>query len=214
LAKNSNQKKNFEIVSAIVNYIFNVFLLACLIYYKNILDLNFRTKSLFFLMTISPFKILIGSTGSGLIIPILMFFINFVLNLLIYMQFENSKENYMMIFLSLFKIIIVTCYKRKIDELNRTSFIQQHILKKYFLYNYDLLNNMNGFHFSLHGDLIIKINKNLKAFLNNINHIFNDKLTKIQVFKSLLNSELKDKEENKNSVNILRNIERQTNHLI
>ncbi len=130
------------------------------------------------------------------------------------MQFENSKENYMMIFLSLFKIIIVTCYKRKIDELNRTSFIQQHILKKYFLYNYDLLNNMNGFHFSLHGDLIIKINKNLKAFLNNINHIFNDKLTKIQVFKSLLNSELKDKEENKNSVNILRNIERQTNHLI
>jgi len=91
--------------------------------YNQVLDLYFRTNTLFLLTSISTFEILLSSE-SGLIIPISILFINILLNFLIYLQFGKLSENFMMIFLSLFIIVIVTSYKRKTNEYNRRSFIQ------------------------------------------------------------------------------------------
>ncbi len=68
-AKNSNDKKFFDITRTLVNYIYNVFQLVCLMIYNQVLDLHFRTKTLFLLTSISTFEILLSSE-SGLIIPI------------------------------------------------------------------------------------------------------------------------------------------------
>jgi len=58
------------------------------------------------------------------------------------------------------------------------------------LYYYDLINNINGFNFSLGCDSLIKINDNLKVFLNRIKDELTSKALKIEPFKLLLASGL------------------------
>jgi len=155
----------------------------------------------------STFDILISSY-SGLIKPIIIIVINTSLNFLVYQKFDTIGNNFMIITLSILMIIFVTIYKRRIDELNRKCFIQQYIFKKYYLYYYDLINNINGFHFSLRSDSLIKINNNLKIFFNNIEETSINENTNFNLFKPLITCQLeenqlinKKKNENENYLN-------------
>jgi len=214
VVKNPVLKKFCETIAILTHYLFIVIYISSYLYNDKILDENYRLKWLFFLSSISTFDILL-SIDSGLIIPIFMFVINALLILLIYPFSKNLSEYFIIIRGIFFLIVTVTIFKRKIDEGNRRSFIQQHIFKKYYLYHYDLLNNINGFHFSLRSDLLIKINDNLKFFLNNIKHSYFDQNTKVETFKQLLGIKLEEnkiikeeeKKDNNNSDKILGNIE-------
>ncbi len=207
-AKNLKHKNNFDIFGSIVNYIYNIFQILCLIFFDEVLDLHFRTKTLFLFTIISSFEILLRFK-TGFVFPILILIMNVLLYFLVYLKFEKLKENFTMILMCFFIIVIVTLYKRNIDEVNQKSFIQQHTFEKYYLYYSDLINNINLFHVSLQCDSIIKINDNLKIFLNSIKDKFICNSSNIYSIYPLLNSQLGEKgliEEEKENKNPLKNL--------
>jgi len=165
-SKNTKLKKFFDYSSAYISYIYQVIFSIQIYKYPDLSDTVHASRSQSVLTYLSSLEILF-SFESSIIMPFFILTINIITNILVLEKFDYIQGNNIFILIGTFCIFACIIFKRYIIELNRLNFIQQFIFKKYSLYYYDLIDNMNGFQFTMRKDIILKYNQNFKSEILN-----------------------------------------------
>jgi len=205
IRKNLKLKKFFDYASSYFCYFFQVIFKIHIFSYEELTDQVFRLKAFNILNYLTFLKILF-SYESSIIFPFLILIINTTLIFMISIKYNELDGNLNFITVSLINTIASIAFKRYINDLNRKNFIEQYIFKKYSKYYCDMINNMNGYHFSMKSENILKYNENYKIdILNQTNYkekILENEListfNKMKYSKNInnLNCLSKNKEEN------------------
>lgn len=226
LVKNNLKFKKFlDHATSYLSYFYQIIYILHVFSHEELSDKYFRLKSINVLNYLTLVEILF-SYESSRIFPFLILIINMIVILMIFIKFKEVQENLNFFFLSFLSIFACIIYKRYINELNRIKFIQQYTFKKYYMYYYDIINNMNGYQFTMKNENILKYNENFKLDILNykskreltsINDPFSSiKETNISKFINNFNDGREDFELNKNIKKILdlktiKNFERSNN---
>lgn len=168
-SKNIKLKKFFDHLSAYFSYIYQIIYSIHIYTYPELCDQSHLLKSLYTLTLLSTLEILF-SYESSIIFPFVILIINITSYLIIFAKYSQLKENAISLFISGLAIISFIVYKRYIIELNRVNFLQHYIFKKYSYYYNDIINNMNGYQFTMKNKELLKFNENYKIdIINNRN---------------------------------------------
>jgi len=185
IRKNLKLKKFFDYTSGYLSYLYQVIYLIHIFSYEELTDKVFRLKSVNVLNYLTSLEILF-SYETSIFFPFLILIINLILILMIFTKFHEIYEHLNFIIVSLLTIIACIIYKRYINEINRRNYIEQYIFKKYSLYYYDIINNMNGYQFTMKNEKILKYNENYKL------DILNYKLNKDKIIENEIITNIKE----------------------
>jgi len=220
VSKKIRLKKFFDYGSAYSSYIYQIIFSMQIYSYGTLIDKYQRFKSINLLVYLSIFEVLL-SYESSIFFPALILIINNIIKILIFTKYEELNENGFFILSSTACLFSCILYKRYTIELNRVQYIQQYIFKKYSLYYYDLINNMNGYQFSIRNEKILKYNENFKIdILKKINDIEKnqdlkekmnliDNINQLNKYNFFNNQKPNSKESRDIKLNLVNNIDKQ-----
>jgi len=169
VCKDIKKKKIFDQIISYINYIYQIVILSITIIYKENYDAISIIKSTHTLLIISIGEI-IFSFESHIFLPFIILIINTILNLVIFIFYNELIKNLGYFLLGVFSIICSIVFKRYMNELNRKNFINRYILKKCCYYYQDIIDKMNGYHLTIRDNKIINFNQNFKLDILNFNN--------------------------------------------
>jgi len=172
---------NIASIIIIFSYGFN----TAFSFIKNKLNPFFRLRCCYLFLIVSLVEI-IFSYNFNLWVNLIVFVSNITIFLLCI--FLNSNQNEFrfqeLIFATVF-ILLIHFYKAKEMASLRDHFIQKFRLKKFYYYSDDIINNLNGFQFTLKNKKILISNDNFISYIDNTFGIANHKLSTPKDFGQL-----------------------------
>ena len=153
----------------------------------NLIVLNFFVRGNAYVIQMRSIYILIICSFLDILLSIdynfFLFITFFMINLILCLAVAIIKNDEDLLFIeftvSFTFLLVAILFKKDISTLLRENFIQNYKFKRYFSYCNDLIDNMNGYLFTIKNKNILVYNENFKKHLSNIQKKLISKTNKI-----------------------------------